>query len=149
MCTCVDLFDIVLTVVSCVVYELVKDCYNYQRFALCSPCVPWKVSAEFFFVFVFVCVLQTSLMKGLLRILPIFCKVIPCLTFFFSSPSLMLSWFPYLSSMGIFWNEVWCTFRVHSFISAFWIHANLPANLPSNIEVIAHSFILTPIVLHM
>ncbi|XP_027363352.1 uncharacterized protein LOC113870950 isoform X2 [Abrus precatorius] len=34
-------------------------------------------------------------------------------------------------------------------LSAFWIQANLPDNLPSNIESIAHSFILTLIVLRM
>lgn len=102
-----------------------------------------------FFIFAFVYLLQTSSMKGLRWILPIFYKVILCLAFFFSSSSLMFSRFPSLSSMEIFWNKVWCTFRVHSFISTFWIHVNLPANLPSNIEVIAHSFILTPIVLHM
>lgn len=31
-------------------------------------------------------------------------------------------------------------------LSAFWIQANLPDNLPSNIEAVAHSFILTLIV---
>lgn len=34
-------------------------------------------------------------------------------------------------------------------LSAFWIQANLPDNLPSNIEAVAHSFILTLIVLHI
>ncbi|KAL5138656.1 RNA polymerase II-associated protein 3 [Glycine soja] len=34
-------------------------------------------------------------------------------------------------------------------LSAFWIQANLPDNLPSNIEAMAHSFILTLIVLRM
>lgn len=34
-------------------------------------------------------------------------------------------------------------------LSAFWIQANFPDNLPSNIEAIAHSFILTLIVLRM
>ncbi|KAG5074611.1 hypothetical protein JHK84_055842 [Glycine max] len=34
-------------------------------------------------------------------------------------------------------------------LSAFWIQANLPDNLPSNIEAIAHSFILTLIVLRI
>ncbi|XP_045795084.1 protein SEMI-ROLLED LEAF 2 isoform X1 [Trifolium pratense] len=34
-------------------------------------------------------------------------------------------------------------------LSAFWIQANLPDNLPSNIEAIAHSFILALIVLRM
>ncbi|KAK7392085.1 hypothetical protein VNO78_20512 [Psophocarpus tetragonolobus] len=34
-------------------------------------------------------------------------------------------------------------------LSAFWIQANLHDNLPSNIEAIAHSFILTLIVLRM
>ncbi|XP_028220413.1 uncharacterized protein LOC114402074 [Glycine soja] len=34
-------------------------------------------------------------------------------------------------------------------LSAFWIQANLPDNLPSNIEAIAHSFILTLTVLRI
>lgn len=34
-------------------------------------------------------------------------------------------------------------------LSAFWIQANLPDNLPSNIEAIAHSFILTLIILRI
>lgn len=34
-------------------------------------------------------------------------------------------------------------------LSAFWIQANLPDNLPSNIEAIAHSFILVLIVLRI
>ncbi|KHN23226.1 hypothetical protein glysoja_046386, partial [Glycine soja] len=34
-------------------------------------------------------------------------------------------------------------------LSAFWIQANLPDNLPSNIEAVAHSFILTLIVLRI
>lgn len=34
-------------------------------------------------------------------------------------------------------------------LSAFWIQANLPDNLPSNIEAIAHSFILALIVLRL
>lgn len=34
-------------------------------------------------------------------------------------------------------------------LSAFWIQANLPDNLPSNIEAISDSFILTLIVLRM
>jgi len=34
-------------------------------------------------------------------------------------------------------------------LSAFWVQANLPDNLPSNIEAIAHSFILTLIVLRI
>jgi hypothetical protein len=34
-------------------------------------------------------------------------------------------------------------------LSAFWIQANLPDNLPSNIEAIAHSFILALIVLRI
>jgi len=34
-------------------------------------------------------------------------------------------------------------------LSAFWVQANLPDNLPSNIEAIAHSFVLTLIVLRI
>lgn len=34
-------------------------------------------------------------------------------------------------------------------LSAFWVQANLPDNLPSNIEAIAHSFILTLIILRI
>nr|KYP41178.1 Protein EFR3 isogeny [Cajanus cajan] len=34
-------------------------------------------------------------------------------------------------------------------LSAFWVQANLPDNLPSNIEAIAHSFMLTLIVLRI
>lgn len=33
--------------------------------------------------------------------------------------------------------------QVAQLLSAFWIQANLPDNLPSNIEAISHSFILT------
>lgn len=33
--------------------------------------------------------------------------------------------------------------QIAHLLSAFWIQANLPDNLPSNIEAIAHSFILT------
>lgn len=33
--------------------------------------------------------------------------------------------------------------QIAHLLSAFWIQANLPDNLPSNVEAIAHSFILT------
>jgi hypothetical protein len=33
--------------------------------------------------------------------------------------------------------------QVAQLLSAFWMQANLPDNLPSNIEAIAHSFVLT------
>lgn len=33
-------------------------------------------------------------------------------------------------------------------LSAFWIQANIPDNLPSNFEAIAHSFIITMTFLH-
>ncbi|KAK7278015.1 hypothetical protein RJT34_23036 [Clitoria ternatea] len=39
--------------------------------------------------------------------------------------------------------------QIAQLLSAFWIEANLPDNLPSNFEAIAHSFILTLIVLRM
>ena len=37
--------------------------------------------------------------------------------------------------------------QIAQLLSSFWIQANLPDNLPSNFEAIAHSFILTLIVL--
>lgn len=33
--------------------------------------------------------------------------------------------------------------QIAQLLSAFWVQANLPDNLPSNIEAIAHSFSLT------
>lgn len=39
--------------------------------------------------------------------------------------------------------------QMSQLLSAFWIQANLPDNLPSNIEAVAHSFMLSLIVLRM
>lgn len=39
--------------------------------------------------------------------------------------------------------------QIADLLSAFWIQANLPDNLPSNIEAIAHSFILMIVSSHL
>ena len=39
--------------------------------------------------------------------------------------------------------------QVAQLLSAFWVQANLPDNLPSNIEAIAHSYCLTLISLRL
>ena len=33
--------------------------------------------------------------------------------------------------------------QIAQLLSAFWVQANLPDNLPSNIEAVAHSYCLT------
>lgn len=39
--------------------------------------------------------------------------------------------------------------QIMQLLSAFWIQATLPDNLPSNIEAISHSFVLTLISLRL